>query len=108
MTIEYDRICCCRQGLISVNISSRRIEILSNSVSQDSALAPDSHVSYSNDLDVASDGTIYFSDSSGITPQLNRQGYYDTMRAFSLTASQVLAPDRSSRVLLPHLHPIVA
>ena len=78
-----------RQGLLQVDPATGSIVVLSNEVSPESALAPGTRIGYANDLDVAQDGTIYFSDSSAITPALNRDGYWDTMRAFVLTGLQV-------------------
>lgn len=49
------------------NITSRQVELLSNRVSSSSAMQPDTPITYANDLDIASDGTIYFTDSVNIT-----------------------------------------
>eukprot|EP00192_Tetraselmis_astigmatica_P021863 CAMPEP_0117664066 /NCGR_PEP_ID=MMETSP0804-20121206/8989_1 /TAXON_ID=1074897 /ORGANISM="Tetraselmis astigmatica, Strain CCMP880" /LENGTH=290 /DNA_ID=CAMNT_0005471209 /DNA_START=837 /DNA_END=1709 /DNA_ORIENTATION=+ len=85
------------QGLIQVDPSTGAIAILSNEVSPESPLAPGTRIGYANDLDVAQDGTIYFSDSSAITPALNRESYWDTMRAFILTGLQGGATGRLLR-----------
>lgn len=54
--------------------------------SQDSSGTP---IRYPNDLHIAPDGLIYFSDSSAIGPALNAQGFYDTLWAYILTQFQV-------------------
>ena len=54
--------------------------------SQDSDGRP---IRYPNDLHIAPDGLIYFSDSSAIAPALNAQGFYDTLWAYILTQFQV-------------------
>eukprot|EP00873_Tetraselmis_striata_P024714 jgi/Tetstr1/444978/TSEL_003371.t1 len=81
-------ICDSVKGLISVDLATSRISILANEVSPDSPLAPATRIAYANDLDIAADGAVFFSDSSDITPSQNRQGYWDTMRAFILTGLQ--------------------
>ena len=45
-------------------------------------------IRYANDLVIASDGTIYFTDSSDIPPAINAAGFYDTMASFLLAAFQ--------------------
>ena len=52
---------------------------------------PASPIPYANDLDIAPDGTIYFTDSSHFGPALHPQlGFFDTLRACVLTMAQVL------------------
>ncbi len=46
-------------------------------------------ISYANDLDIAPDGRIFFTDCSDIPPALNAAGFYDTMRSFVLTMLRV-------------------
>jgi sugar lactone lactonase YvrE len=55
------------QGLIMYNITSKQVELLSHRVSRSSPMQPDTPITYANDLDIASDGTIYFTDSVNIT-----------------------------------------
>jgi hypothetical protein len=69
--------------------ASRRLLVLANRASPDSPLQPGSPINYANDLDMAPDGKVYFSDCSAIPPALNRGGWYDTMRSFMLTLWQV-------------------
>jgi hypothetical protein len=49
------------------NSSSKQVVLLSNRVSSSSPMQPDTPITYANDLDIASDGTIYFTDSVNIT-----------------------------------------
>ena len=51
-------------------------------------LAP---IKYANDLVIASDGSIYFTDSCDIPSAVNAGGFYDTMASFILAAFQVAA-----------------
>jgi len=46
-------------------------------------------IRYANDLAVAGDGSIYFTDSTVIPPAINSQGFYDTMASFILAFFQV-------------------
>lgn len=46
-------------------------------------------IQYANDLVIASDGSIYFTDSCNIPAALNAAGFYDTMASFILAAFQV-------------------
>lgn len=78
------------QGLVKQELSgSKRYEILAVRVSASSPLTPNTPLNYVNDLDIASDGTIYFTDSGGFSPVRNRAGFWDTMEAFLLIAFQV-------------------
>ena len=49
-------------------------------------LAP---IQYADDLAIASDGSIYFTDACDIPTALNAAGFYDTMASFILAAFQV-------------------
>ena len=51
-----------------------------------SDLAP---IRYADDLVIASDGSIYFTDACDIPSALNAAGFYDTMASFILSAFQV-------------------
>ena len=69
---------------------SRKVVLLTSRVSPDDPLDPDSTIDYINDVTVASDGIIYFTDSvQGIMPRRNAQGFWDTMEAYLLTLFQV-------------------
>lgn len=46
-------------------------------------------IRYANDLVIARDGSIYFTDSTEIPPAINAAGFYDTMASFLLATFQV-------------------
>jgi hypothetical protein len=46
-------------------------------------------IRYANDLAIAGDGSIYFSDSTVIPPAINAEGFYDTMASFILAFFEV-------------------
>lgn len=74
------------KGLVMVEQGSRRLVLLANSVSHDSPLQPGTHITYANDMDIARDGTVYFSDSGTIQPMRNEQaGHWDTLEAYLQT-----------------------
>ena len=51
---------------------------------------PATPINYANDLDIAPDGTVYFSDCSHIKPAFDKQlRYYDTLSACLSTLAQV-------------------
>ena len=69
---------------------SKKVVLLTSRVSPDDPLDPDSTIDYINDVTVASNGLIYFTDSvQGIMPRRNYQGFWDTMEAYMLTLFQV-------------------
>jgi hypothetical protein len=83
---------------------TNRVVILANRVSASSALYPNEPLAYTNDLDIAPDGTIYFTDSVDVNPHRNAQhnnnvthivsilgkpGYYDTVKGWALGMLQV-------------------
>lgn len=51
------------QGLLLLQKGSSQVEIVSNRVSQSSPLEPGSPIVYANDLDIDSQGMIYFTTS---------------------------------------------
>jgi sugar lactone lactonase YvrE len=80
------------QGLLRYNYydsQSKDVTLLTTHVSSSSAIDPGSQITYANDLAIASDGTIYFTSCTDIVPQLNRQGFYDTYRAWYLSLMRV-------------------
>eukprot|EP00884_Botryococcus_braunii_P013676 jgi/Botrbrau1/22309/Bobra.0138s0060.2 len=89
-------VCNAGLGLVKLELGGeRRYEILTTRVSDSSRLSPGTPLNYVNDLDIAhSDGSIYFSDSGGLSPVKNRQGFWDTMSAFQLIAFQGKANGR--------------
>jgi sugar lactone lactonase YvrE len=56
------------------------VEVLTNQVSASSPLDPGSDILYANDLDIAPDGTIYFTSCTDIQPQKNHLGFWDTYK----------------------------
>ena len=78
------------QGLVMLEKDSKKVVLLTSRVSPDDPLDPDSTIDYINDVTVASNGIIYFTDSvQGIMPRRNYQGFWDTMEAYMLTLFQV-------------------
>jgi sugar lactone lactonase YvrE len=60
------------QGLLLLRNGSSQVELVSSRVSNTSPLAPGSPIIYANDLDIASDGMVYFTSSVDIV--LHRWG----------------------------------
>lgn len=54
------------QGLIMLEKDSGRVVLLANRVASSSPLEPGSPIIYANDLDIAPDGTVYFTTSINI------------------------------------------
>jgi sugar lactone lactonase YvrE len=92
------------QGLIMLEARTNAVVLLTNHVSSSSPQDPNMPLSYTNDLDIASDGTIYFTDSVDIPPHRNahhvnnvthivsikgQPGYYDTVKGWALGMLQV-------------------
>lgn len=80
------------QGLIMLERASGKVVILASQVSADSPKDPGSVISYANDLDIAHDGTVYFTTSSDIPVVPNAIGLWDTFAVFTLTMLQVRSP----------------
>lgn len=79
-------VCMAGAGLVMLEKDSRKVVLLTARVSADDPVAPGSAIYYANDVAVASNGIIYFTDSvAGIMPVMNAQGYWDTMAAFMLS-----------------------
>ena len=76
------------QGLMMLERDSMRPIILTSQVSGASNSVSGA-IRFPNDLHIAPNGLIYFSDSSAIGPSLNAQGFYDTLWAYLLTQFQV-------------------
>jgi hypothetical protein len=104
---------------------TNRVVILANRVSASSPLYPNEPLMYTNDLDIAPDGTIYFTDSVNVHPHRNAQhngnvthivsilgkpGFYDTVKGWGYGFLQVrmglLPPSASEHLtqglLWPH------
>jgi len=97
-------VCDSLKGLLRVGLEDRRVEILANRVT-----ATGEPLNYINDLDVAPDGTVYFSSSTAESVALNDQGFYDTMRSYMLNSvsggstGQLLSWDPKTREVTPLL-----
>ena len=65
------------------------VVILASQVSADSPKDPGSVINYANDLDIAQDGTVYFTTSCDIPVVPNALGFWDTFAVFILTTLQV-------------------
>lgn len=70
---------------------SGRVILLTSKISSDSDLDPGTPIAFANDLDIAADGTVYFSDSSAIPPARNSESppSWDIFLGFLLTTMQV-------------------
>lgn len=77
-------------GLLRMDLESGSIRLLSNRVSRGPKLA------YFNDLDVARNGTVFFTCSTEGAVSLGPAGYYDTLRSYLLN---LLRGDASGRLL---------
>jgi hypothetical protein len=77
------------QGLVKYDYSSSVITLLASHVSDSSPIDPGSEITYANDLAIASDGKIYFTSCSDIAPAPNKEGFYDTFKAWTLGMAQV-------------------
>lgn len=67
------------QGLLRLNTTNGQLEQLASRVHDDG-----SPIAYANGLDVAADGSIYFTASTDILPARSRDGSYDTGFAWVL------------------------
>jgi sugar lactone lactonase YvrE len=97
-------VCDSLKGLLRVEFRTGAITVLANRVSGGSGPQPfggdDSHViNYANDLDIASDGTIYFTSSTAGVVAQHPSGFYDTMRSFLLN---MCSGDHTGRLLAHH------
>ena len=70
---------------MSLNLETGQKTLLTNSVDDAASFGNTSEIKYANDLDIASDGTIYFSDSSVVSPSRSANGKCDTYAAFMQT-----------------------
>jgi sugar lactone lactonase YvrE len=89
--------------------STRQVVVLANRVSKSSPVDPDTPIIYPNHLDIARDGTIWFTASVNIYPHRSVQytakvghlpslegqpGFYDTLKAWALGCCQGLPMGR--------------
>ncbi|KAL3133309.1 hypothetical protein ABBQ38_007188 [Trebouxia sp. C0009 RCD-2024] len=76
------------KGLILVNATSGLTTILANRVSPSSSKHPGTEVIYADDLDVASDGTVYFSTMTDIPLLRSASGRYEALPPCELNIMQ--------------------
>lgn len=101
-------VCDSLKGLLRVDLRpAGTIKVLANSLSASSTgvgpqLGGNSHViNYANDLDVARDGTVFFSSSTANGVAQHPDGFYDTMRSFLLN---MCCGDHTGRLLAHDLN----
>ena len=98
-------VCDSLKGLLRVEPGSGRVTVLSNRVTDRSRSGPSAlpgpadAINYANDLDTASDGTVFFSSSTAGVVAQHPAGFYDTMRSFLLN---MCAGDHTGRLLAYH------
>lgn len=84
-----------RQGLIKVDRHSRRASILAARVSPGAGKHARSPLMLTDDLDIAGDGTVYFSDATAFPPPRKADGSYDAMAPSVQTLLEVGCAARS-------------
>lgn len=79
------------QGLQLVEQGTGQVVLLASHTTANSTHdeAPAVPIRFANDLHIASDGTIFFSDSQSFPPALNAKGYFDVMQACVVGLAQV-------------------
>ncbi|KAF8055598.1 SYP52 [Scenedesmus sp. PABB004] len=102
-------VCDSLKGLVMLEAGSGRVVLLTSRVSKSSPSGAGSLLNYVNDLDIAPDGTVYFTDSVDIHPHRNAQpvndvthiisiqgdpGFYDTAKSWALGMLQGLPRGR--------------
>lgn len=78
------------QGLLRLNLTSYKLEQITSRVSSDSHETPDTPIFYANGVDIAPNGSIYFTSSTDILPARARDGSYDTGFAWVLNNFRAL------------------
>eukprot|EP00882_Tetradesmus_deserticola_P020787 GHRQ01022464.1.p1 GENE.GHRQ01022464.1~~GHRQ01022464.1.p1 ORF type:complete len:399 (+),score=115.02 GHRQ01022464.1:178-1197(+) len=92
-------MCDVLKGLLRLNTSSGAVQQLASRISASSAEAAGAPIFYANSLDIAANGSIYFSSSSDILPARAAGGLYDTGFAWVLNNFRGLP---AGRVLVYH------
>jgi hypothetical protein len=72
------------QGLLRLNTSSGAVQQLASRISSSSPEGAGESIFYANGLDIAPNGSVYFSSSTDILPARARSGSYDTGFAWVL------------------------
>ena len=81
-------VCDSLKGLLRVQLTSGSIEVVSNAISASrdaSEGSPPIPINYANDLDVARDGTVYFTSCTDAPVARNALGFFDTMHSYLLS-----------------------
>lgn len=84
----------CLQGLLKIDKHTKDVTLLASRASLDSRKAPGTEIRFADDLDIASDGTVYFSDMTAVQPVRNAQGHYDVLQAHAANMLQVSFPHK--------------
>ena len=77
------------QGLVSVSKASGLTAIVTKRVSPSASKRPGLELNFADDLDVASDGTVYFSTLTDVPLLPSRTGEYDALKPCVLNVLQV-------------------
>lgn len=96
-------ICACLQGIIQVHATGS-VQLVTNQGSI-SAQQPVQELMFVDDLDVASDGTVYFSTMHDIPLIRDKTGEYEPMRPcvlniYQVTLQTAIAPFRAQSMLV--------
>jgi sugar lactone lactonase YvrE len=81
-------LCDVGKGLIKVDKNTKAITVLAGRVSPDSAKGPGSDIRFIDDLDIASDGTVYFSDMTFTAPVRDANGHFNVLQAHAANMLQ--------------------
>lgn len=65
-------------------MTNHKVEQLCSRVSSDSPFSPNSPIYYANSLDIAANGSIFFTSSTDILPARARDSSYDTGFAWAM------------------------
>ena len=89
-------VCDSLKGLLRVQLTSGSIEVVSNAINDAFASegSPPIPINYANDLDVARDGTVYFTSSTVGPVARNALGFFDTMHSCLLSMLRGAADGR--------------
>jgi len=84
-------VCDSLKGLLRVRLATGSIEVLSNAVSG----VPPQPIHYANDLDIGTDGTVYFTTCTNGPVARNTLGFYDTMSVAAARAQTSPSPSHA-------------
>ena len=77
------------QGLVLVHATNGLSTVLTKRVSPSASEQPGSEIIFADDLDVAADGTVYFSTLTDVPPIPGPTGEYDALKPCVLNVMQV-------------------